>query len=164
MIVFDLACAHGHVFEAWFGSSEDYEEQGRRGLVSCPICDSKQIEKAAMAPRLTRKGNQLHTTSPTSHTRATDSTASVAMATETPAPAQLKAMMQALAQAQARLLCNSDYVGTRFADEARAIHLGESEERSIYGQTTIEEAKALVDEGVSLAPLPFPVRPPESDN
>jgi len=159
MIVFDLQCADGnHVFEAWFGSTADYEAQRARGLVSCPICGSASVDKAVMAPRVGAKGNQ----------RAEPASASsgkpVPMATGD-APAQaMKAMMQTLAEAQRRALEGSDYVGSGFADEARAIHLGEAEERSIHGQTTPEEAKALIDEGVKVAPLPFPVRRPGSDN
>jgi hypothetical protein len=86
------------------------------------------------------------------------------MASGEPSATAIKAMMQALAKAQAEALKTSDYVGTRFAEEARAIHLGETEERTIHGQATPEEAKALIEEGVPVAPLPFPVRPPGQDN
>ncbi len=140
MIVFDLACAAGHVFEAWFGSSEDYEVQRGRGLVSCPICGTAEVDKAVMAPRVAPKGNQR------------------------PDPAQAKAVMEMLARAQAEALKGSDWVGDRFVDEARAIHLGESDARAIHGQATPDEARALADEGIPVAPLPFPVRPPETEN
>jgi hypothetical protein len=176
VIVFDLGCENGHVFEAWFGSSDDYEDQRRRGLLSCPICESKAVDKAAMAPRLTRKGNQLLGPTPPSNPIPSQAPAmptpmpsakpsgSVPVANEMPSPTQVKEMMQVLAKAQTEMLKQSDYVGTRFADEARSIHLGDSKQRAIHGQTTPEEARALVDEGIAVAPLPFPVRPPSADN
>lgn len=156
MIVFDLGCGNGHVFEAWFGSSEDYEEQRERGLVTCPICASTSIEKAVMAPRVGRKGNQIAVRS-----------LAVEQAPTLPdavSPEQAKAALKALAEAQAKMLEKSEWVGKGFADQARAMHLGDMEHRSIYGQTTSEEAKSLLDEGVPVAPLPFPVRPPGVDN
>lgn len=157
MIVFDLRCDGDHVFEAWFGSSEDYEAQQKRGLVECPICGSGAIAKAVMAPRLTAKGNQ----------RAPEQAAPeapVPMANGEASAAAMKAMMKAVAEAQRKALANSDYVGTRFAEEARAIHQGEVEERAIHGHATPQEAKALIEDGVRVAPLPFPVRPPGRDN
>lgn len=156
MIVFDLACGQSHIFEAWFGSSEDYEQQRARGLVSCPICGTSDVAKAVMAPRLSRKGNQQAVPdAPTTATPAQD----VALPPDT-----ARQVMAQLAQAQREMLKNSEWVGTRFADEARAIHLGEREGASIHGQATPEQARALIEEGVPVAPLPFPVRPPNSDN
>ncbi len=143
MIIFDLKCApQGHVFEAWFGSSEDYEAQRARGLVSCPLCGSAEIDKAPMAPAVGARGNQ---------------------ADGLP-PAQMKALLGAMADAQKKVLENSEHVGPRFADEARAIHLGEAEARAIHGQATPAQADALRDEGVPVAPLPFPVIPPDETN
>ena len=142
MIVFDLACPAGHVFEGWFGSTEDYDGQRERGLLSCPICGAADVAKAVQAPRVGAKGNS----------------------SPVPSPAQAKAMFRALARAQAKALEGSEHVGARFADEARAIHLGEAEARSIHGQATRAEAQALAEEGVPVAPLPLPVRPPEAQN
>lgn len=143
MIIFDLKCApQGHVFEAWFGSSEDYETQRTRGLVSCPLCGSADIDKAPMAPAVGAKGNRA----------------------EGLPPAQVKALLGAMADAQNRMLETSEHVGPRFADEARAIHLGEAEARAIHGQATPEQADELREEGVPVAPLPFPVVPPELKN
>lgn len=151
MIVFDLACAEGgHVFEGWFGSTGDYETQRAQGWIACPMCGSTDVAKAVMAPRVGAKGNQRGEATP------------VPVANE--APEALRRMMQALAEAQAKALEGSDYVGERFADEARAMHLGESDHRAIHGQASVEEAKALIEEGVAVAPLPFPVRPPGTDN
>lgn len=163
MIVFDLQCGDGgHVFEAWFGSTDDYESQRDRGLVQCPICGSAAIEKAVMAPRLAAKGNSR------SEIRLSDaqpqSDAPVSMASGETSAAAMKAMLRALAEAQKKALEGSDYVGKRFAEEARAIHEGDSEERAIHGQATPEEARALIEDGVQVAPLPFPIRPPGRDN
>ncbi len=146
MIVFDLACGQRHVFEAWFGSTEDYEGQRARGLVACPICGSIEIGKAVMAPNVAPKGNQGNGIVPM----------------QGGAPAEMKKMLAALAKAQAQLLEKSEHVGANFASEARAIHEGDAPERAIHGQATHEEAKALVEDGVPVAPLPLPVVPPDT--
>jgi hypothetical protein len=138
MIIFDLKCAaQGHVFEAWFGSTEDYEAQRARGLVACPICGAGDVDKAPMAPNIPAKGA---------------------------APEAVKAVLADMAAAQKKMLAGSDFVGDKFADEARAIHLGEAEARAIHGQATPQEAEDLRDEGIPVAPLPFPVPPPETEN
>ncbi len=155
MIVFDLTCEQaGHIFEAWFGSTDDYQSQKARGLVSCPVCGDMKVDKAMMAPRVSAKSN----------TRATPAKSYAKGDTAPPTPAEVKAMLTKLADAQKRALDGSDYVGGRFADEARAIHLGETEQRSIHGEATPVEAKSLIEDGISVAPLPFPIRPPNTDN
>ncbi len=141
MIVFDLRCTgQGHVFEGWFGSTEDYEAQRARGLVSCPVCGGAEVEKAPMAPNVAAKGNAA------------------------PDAAAMKKALAEMADLQKRMLEKSDFVGDRFPDEARAIHLGEAEARAIHGRATREEAKTLVDEGVPVTPLPFPVPDPDKRN
>lgn len=160
MIVFDLTCTHGHVFEAWFGSTEDYESQRARRLVCCPICNSPDVDKAVMAPRVGRKGNQQVSTSPVPIGKDLPAP----LPAPEPEPEQIKVMLEALATAQREALKDSQWVGQRFADEARAIHLGESDHRAIHGQASPEQARALIEEGIPVAPLPFPVRPPEADN
>lgn len=147
MIVFDLKCGGGHVFEAWFGSSADYEAQQARKLVQCPICGDGTVGKAVMAPRLGKGA-------------AEDAPVSVASA---PAP-DMKALLGAMAQLQAKMLEKSQWVGRRFADEARAIHLGETEHRPIHGEATPSEAAALADEGIEVMPLPLPITPPDQSN
>lgn len=146
MIVFDLKCIAGHVFEAWFGSSADYESQRERALVACPMCGDTVVEKAVMAPNVAAKGNRR---------------ADAAPAAGKPDPKQLLA---ALAQAQAKALEGSKWVGVAFAEKARAMHLGEEAHAPIHGQASIEDAKALIEEGVPVAPLPLPVVPPEQRN
>jgi hypothetical protein len=143
MIIFDLRCApQGHVFEAWFGSSEEYESQRSRGLVSCPVCGAGEVEKAPMAPAVGRKGNRVETAKPDS----------------------AKAMLAEMARLQRRLLEQSDFVGDRFPDEARAIHLGEAEARAIHGRASRADAESLIEEGIPVAPLPFPVPDPGEEN
>ena len=152
MIVFDLKClSHGHVFEAWFGSTEDYEDQRRRGLVECPMCGDPEVEKAVMAPNVAAKGNR-------------GGDASSAAAVMSADPAGMKSMLAALALAQRKMLESSDFVGDRFADEARAIHLGEADARSIHGRATPELTQSLIEEGIAVAPLPFPVVEPGQEN
>jgi hypothetical protein len=142
MIVFDLRCEGGHVFEAWFASSAAWEDQRARGLVACPMCGVTDVAKAVMAPRVSAKGN----------------------AGDAPPPARVKEMLKALAAAQAKALDGSRWVGRKFAEEARAIHDGERPHETIHGQATIAEAKALADDGVSVAPLPLPITPPDATN
>ena len=148
MIVFDLRCPAGHVFEAWFGSGDDYAAQTERGLVSCPVCGAGGIEKAAMAPAVPAKANG----------------AVVPMAAAPDTPAKMKAMMRTMARMQAEMLSGSEHVGRRFAAEARAIHLGEADARTIHGEASVAEAKSLAEDGIAVMPLPLPVRTPGRDN
>jgi hypothetical protein len=155
MIVFDLCCSpNGHVFEAWFGSSDDYESQRRRGLVQCPLCGAEAVEKAVMAPRVGAKGNQAPTPAPKPAMRDIVSSD----------PAEVKTMLATMAALQKKMLESADYVGTRFADEARAIHLGETEARPIYGKATDAETRSLAEEGIEVAALPFPLVAPGEEN
>ena len=148
MIVFDLGCGAGHVFEAWFGSTDDYQGQKARGLVQCPLCGSPEVDKAVMAPNVSPKGNSR----------------ALAKADAPATPAEMKALLEKVAAAQKEMLANSAYVGRSFATQAREMHLGERDHASIYGEVSRSEAKALVEEGVPVAPLPLPVRPPEQTN
>ncbi len=163
MIVFDLQCHEGgHVFEGWFSSSEDYESQCARGLVCCPVCGAAKIGKAVMAPAVSAKGNQ-RAEKPL---RAGDNAAvvpSVPMSAGLDSEKAQK-LMQALAQAQAEALANSEWVGRTFADRARAMHYGEESAAPIHGEVAPEEARNLIEEGVEVAPLLFPVIPPEAQN
>jgi hypothetical protein len=136
MIVFDLRCGGGHVFEAWFASSEAFEDQRARKLVRCPMCDDVGIAKAVTAARLSGTGDG-------------------------PDP---KAVLQVLARAQAEMLAKSEWVGKDFAVKARAMHDGDAPHARIHGQATPEEAKALASDGVPVSPLPLPVVPPDERN
>ena len=155
MIVFDLKCSNAHVFEIWFGSSDDYENQRARGLVNCPYCGDGVIEKAVMAPRVSAKGN----------TMPTPQSLPVAIPdSKAPEPAEMKAVLGALARMQSEMLAKSEWVGRKFADKARAMHHGETDHSPIHGEVSPDDAKALKEEGVPVAALPFPVIPPEAQN
>ena len=137
MIRFSLTCDKDHEFEAWFRSNDDFDRQARRGLVECPSCGSSKVHKALMAPAVStgRKREKM------------------ALAMN---DMQKKAMAEMKALAE-RVRTNADYVGDKFAEEARKIHFGETEARGIYGEATLDEAKDLAEDGVSFMPLPsFP--------
>jgi hypothetical protein len=169
MIVFDLHCEHGHRFEGWFGSSADYDDQRARGLVACPECETTQVSKAPMAPAVPAKGNtQVESRAPvSSQSRVpsrTDAPENSAPLANREMPAEVQQALRKLAEVQAKALKNSTYVGSDFAKQSREMHYGERDEAPIHGQASLEEAKALLDEGVPVAPLPFPVAPPEKLN
>ena len=150
MIVFDLLCSPaGHVFEAWFASSDAFEAQRTKQLVACPICASSSVTKAMMAPNIAAKSNR----------RTGSEVVAVAKSESDP-----KAMLAALAKAQADLLEKSTWVGRDFANQARAMDSGEVEKASIYGEASRAEVKSLIDDGVAIAPLPLPVIPPNQSN
>lgn len=132
MMVYDLACDAAHRFEAWFGSSADFDDQQARGLLSCPLCGSQNVGKAVMAPAVPAKSNQ--------------KAASHSLANDDP--------MARLLMLQRAFEDRSEYVGDRFATEARAIHES-GEARSVHGEASADEVKALIDDGVPLLPLPF---------
>lgn len=150
MIVFDLRCDTGHRFEAWFGSSADYDDQRARGLLACPLCDSHAVEKAVMAPAVAPKGN-----------RRSETPAGTAAAM-LPAHPDHAALAAKLAELKRAVESSCDWVGDRFAAEARAIHEGEAEARGIYGKATPDEVRALHEDGIEVAPLPF--RPREASD
>ncbi len=155
MIVFDLSCPVGHRFEGWFGSSADFSSQTERGLVTCPQCGSSEIAKAPMAPAVPRKGNQLAGLT-------SDATNADALPAEMP-PEVAKAL-QEMARQQAKALEKSQWVGGDFAEQSRAMHYGESKQRMIHGQATMEEARDLHEEGIPVAPILFPIAPPDDIN
>lgn len=153
MIRYSLRCEAGHDFESWFPSGDAYDAQRERGLLSCPLCDSTRIEKALMTPSLGR-GGKAAVVPP-----APTESAPAAEAAETPKPVTFlsekeqafRAMLRAV---RAHVTQNADYVGRGFAEEARRMHYGEIEHRSIYGEANAGEAKALIEEGIDVHPLP----------
>lgn len=159
MIVFDLSCDAGHKFEGWFGSSDDFANQREAGLLSCPRCGSQEVGKAPMAAAVPRKGNQRPSAPTPAETG--EYKQDVTSGALTPEVTQA---LQKLAEAQARALANSTWVGDRFAEQSRAMHYGERDAKAIHGQASTEEAQALIDEGIAVAPLPFPIRPPDELN
>lgn len=148
MIVFDLQCGHGHGFEGWFGSSADYSNQLQRGLLACPHCGSEVVTKAPMAPAVGRKGNQMVTI------KETTPVAGGALSSEA------KEALGKLAATQSAALRQSRWVGDDFTEQSREMHYGEREAGSIHGQATLEQAKGLLEEGIAVMPLPFPVALP----
>lgn len=157
MIVFDLECrAARHRFEGWFGSSDDFANQQARGLVSCPQCGSSDVVKAPMAPAVPRKGNQVE---------APTSPPSTPQVMQAPAlPPEAAQVIRAIAEMQAEVLKKSRWVGGNFAEESRAMHYGERPAEPIYGEASLQDAKALADEGIEVAPVLFPVAPPDKTN
>jgi hypothetical protein len=161
MIRYTLVCNKRHEFESWFTNSTAYDKQARRGLVTCPLCGSTKVEKALMAPRLARAD----TPSP-SNQEAAPAHPPAPHAGEgeaAPAPAQTPVAMispqerefrRKLRELRDHLVKNAEDVGPRFPEEARKIHYGEVEHRSIYGVASPKDAKALHEEGIEFSPLP----------
>ena len=143
MKVLNLQCGHGHDFEGWFASHDDFESQRERGLLTCPVCNDAEIRKLPAAPRLNLGASA--TEAPAS-TPATQDVAQLQ-------PQQLQAAWMKMVR---HVMAHTEDVGTRFADEARKIHYGESQERAIRGQASREETEALLDEGIDVLPLPVP--------
>ena len=140
MIVFNLACGTDHRFEGWFASADDFDDQGRRGLLSCPVCGSSEVRKQLSAPRLNLTA--------TGSRDAPEERKSVAMVN--PEQAQLLEMLR-------KVIESTEDVGQKFPEEARRIHYKEAPARPIRGVASQDEAKALSEEGIEVAHLPFPV-------
>ena len=145
MIVFDLKCSTGHRFEGWFQSSRAYDEQRDAGMLLCPVCGDCDVEKAPMAPKLRKLAVDGEKGPPQPSDLAASANLPSGLASE------LRAVMQ---RVRNHVEANCDYVGDRFADEARAMHYGETEERGIYGKASAKQAADLHDEGIEVLPLP----------
>jgi len=140
MKVLNLRCAHGHAFEGWFGSDQDFEQQLGRGLVECPMCGDTAIVKGLSAPRLNLGAGR--------ESSAETQPVAAGPAADTPEGRWMRAVREVLAR--------TEDVGERFAEEARRMHYGETEERGIRGQATREQTEALLEEGIAVMPLPIP--------
>jgi hypothetical protein len=137
VIRFSLICDHDHEFEAWFRNNDDFDKQKKRGFVDCPSCGSTKVGKALMAPAV-------------STGRKKEKIALAMNEMQKKAMAEMKALSEKIRE-------NADYVGDKFAEEARKIHFGETEARGIYGEATLDEAKSLAEDGVGFMPIPvFP--------
>ena len=134
MITYALICDNEHKFDAWFRNAGAYEEQHRRGIVTCPVCASAKVEKALMAPAVSRGKAE-----------------KVSLSIGHPLHAQVREAIRALRN---KIVSEADYVGERFAEEARKIHFKDVEARGIYGEATREEVAALIEDGVDFMPLP----------
>jgi hypothetical protein len=147
MIRYALKCAGDHRFDSWFQSAAAYDSLAGAGHVACPVCGETKVEKAIMAPRV---ANGDSTPAP--------------VAKERPLSGPAHSAEQMLKALREHVEKNSTYVGKRFAAEARAMHLGEKAEGAIHGEASPDEARALIDEGVPIAPLPFRVGPRDKSN
>lgn len=173
MILFDLRCKQGHAFEAWFRDGATYEEQARAGVIACAICGDTDVSKALMAPALATRARRgevegdtgaAHRGAGASAEKGADAPSQggdpTSASTSQPArprvdAAQMAKMMRALRRMQTHIQSNFEHVGRRFPEEARKMHLGESEKRSIYGEATASEAKELRDEGIEVQQVPW---------
>ena len=140
MIRYDLECANGHAFDGWFSNSASFDEQAAKGIVECPICGSSDVQKSLMAPGIPAKSNSK-----------TQSQQVMQNAPNSPA-AELTEMVRKLRK---HVEENSEYVGPRFAEEARKIHYEESDPRGIYGEASQQEARELSEEGIEVQALPL---------
>jgi len=153
MIRYSLRCECGHLFESWFQNSDAFDSQRRRKLVTCPACDSANVEKAIMAPRLTRKGTDRQI-------EAGPVAQSPSAAERVPAPAPFamapheRELVRKLRELRDHVTKSAENVGDKFPDEARKMHYGDTDHRPIYGQATFDEARSLIEEGVEVLPLP----------
>ncbi|WP_423066451.1 DUF1178 family protein [Devosia sp. CN2-171] len=134
MISYSLVCDNSHKFDAWFRNAEAYEEQHDRGIVTCPMCNSVKVEKALMAPAVSRMNSD-----------------KVSLSTGHPMQSAIREMLRTMRK---KVTSEADYVGDKFAEEARKIHFKEAEARGIYGEATRDEVAELIDDGVDFLPLP----------
>lgn len=163
MIRYALQCECGHAFESWFQDSASYDKQAKRGLVTCPVCDSAKVEKSIMAPQIPRKGRSadqrageekfLRAKSRQKKATAVETTA-LAPSTEPMIAPQDNELRAKLKELRDHIKANADNVGEQFPEQARKMHYGEIEHRPIYGDASPAEAKALIEEGVEVLPLP----------
>lgn len=178
MIRYALACRQGHAFESWFRNSDAFDEQVERGLILCPTCGSANVEKALMAPNLSRTRKTASPpvpvaqdkppeVSPPAATSSGDAQSaapaqaapSASLPPAAPAPVAMMSPQEREFRAKLRelrdyLTHSAEHVGSRFPEEARKMHYGESESRSIYGEASPEEARELIEEGIEFHPLP----------
>lgn len=151
MIHYQLRCGQSHGFDGWFNDSASFEKQAKRGLIECPECGGTDIERALMAPALARR-QALPAPTETPSPPAEANVAAPEKATAGRLPAQMLAVLQRM---RAEVEKNCDYVGPKFADQARAMHRGEIEPKGIYGETTDEQAESLAEEGVTVSKIPW---------
>jgi hypothetical protein len=154
MIRYALTCERGHAFESWFQNSAAYDKQAKRSLVACPICGSAKVEKAIMAPRLART-DVTEPAPPPAPLPAPPPAASPAKAPVAIMSPPERELRKKLKELREHITKNANYVGARFPEEARKIHYGDTEHRSIYGEASPDEAKQLHEEGIEFHPLPI---------
>jgi hypothetical protein len=136
LIVYRLICSSGHEFEGWFRDSKAFDAQAKKRALECPVCSDTKVTKAIMAPALARSGEVMPPQAPPT------------------APSDQQKLRHFMAGYRKFIEENAEYVGTKFPEEARKIHYGETEERPIYGESSLREARELIDEGIEIAPVP----------
>jgi len=155
MIRYSLACERGHEFESWFANSSAYDKQAKRGLVDCPVCGSTKVEKTIMAPRLARSEKTIDVPAPAPAPAAAPATPAQGAEQVAMISPQERELRVKLKELRDHLVKNAENVGRKFPDEARKMHYGEIEHRSIYGEASPQEAKELHEEGIEVHPLPI---------
>jgi hypothetical protein len=164
MIHYQLRCRNNHDFDGWFANSSAFEEQNQTGLISCPHCADINIERALMAPAIGRRSNRIQNSDSTDLDQQIPPSGTLQRPANSPISTALPSvpfsepMLNLINEMRAEIEKNCDYVGSDFAEEARKIHYGETDPRGIYGETTLDEAKELVDEGIEIAALPWSPR------
>jgi len=160
MILFDIKCSDGHIFEAWFQNNEAYEQQIENDLVECPLCGCTKTSKSLMSPNISAKGEIIrdayqseqdsedHKVTVSAHSNSSKEVSSDDV------KRALDHMHNTMSKFRRQVEKSCEYVGDDFADEARKIHAGESEKRGIYGETTISETEELLEEGIDILPVP----------
>ena len=148
MISFDLICSNGHTFEGWFSSSKDYEKQLKLKSIECPFCSDNVIQKALMAPNVSTTNNNSKTPNKVIEEKRSDQSSTGNLHNSPEVISAFKKLRKVVED-------NCDYVGNKFAEEARKISYGESKPRGIYGETSAEEAKELNEEGIEFGILPW---------
>ncbi|MBN9311315.1 MAG: DUF1178 family protein [Devosia sp.] len=134
MITYSLVCDNSHKFDAWFKSADAFDEQSGRGIVACPMCNSTNVHKALMAPAVSRMNSD-----------------KVSLSSGHPQQAEIREMLRVMRR---KVTSEADYVGDKFAEEARKIHFKETDARGIYGEATLDEVAELIEDGVDFLPLP----------
>ena len=161
MILFDIKCSEGHVFEAWFQNNDAYEKQAASDLIECPLCGCTKVSKSLMAPNIPAKGksddfseslptneHSDHRVMVSAHSKSTNEVSSEDV------KRAIEHMHNTMAKFRQQVEKSCEYVGKNFADEARKIHYGEGEKRGIYGETTVRETEELIEEGIEILPVP----------
>jgi hypothetical protein len=165
MIHYELICAKGHSFEGWFRDGKTYDQQARTGKVACPICGIRKVDKAIMAPRLSRGGARADMAAaeasaegpgaaPGEAPRETPGEVQAMISTDA-ARAKAAELLKAMRELRGHVEANADYVGDRFAETARQIHYGETKKRNIYGEASERDAHALNEEGIDFHRIPW---------
>ena len=150
MIKYQLQCDKDHQFEGWFQSGDAFDTQKKRGFVECPVCQSNKVDRAIMAPSVARTDREIVASLPVAQEPNWVSAGSeeILMSPE------MIELRERMADLRDEMIKNDDDVGTDFAEEARRIHYGETEKRQIYGHTSLDEVQELIEEGISVLPLP----------